>query len=271
MALLAACAPSLSSCTSAHDPAEAGGNQPPSAAESHLSQAKEAREGRAGAWLCLELHPLSDEVSKLLGVDESGVFSETSYSRYGLEVRSIRTGQISAAALQRLRDELEAPEYLAELNASLEADNRIEEGDILTLHLRLEGGATLNWSLLFHRAPASVRSLFEELPKSADPLHEDTLVAAYLRAQRLAPERSRKLREAGRLEFYDLSEVSAELRPDITRAMEELDRFHRLEGAEYAVLESLFGQQRTVFLVWDESGYELTLFHSNPDTQSPEE
>jgi len=226
------------------------------------SRQRVERRGEADAdEFLLTVTPFEDSVAMTVLLRVNGESEVVRYSPAQLTVLNVRRGRPPEGLLARLRAKADAPSFQAALSRGDFGSTGFEQGDLFQLTLEPKGLAATG---LLHKAPQVVQGFIKDLLSLEGQLDKTPPAEAYLRSERIDRQRLDALRRGGKIRFIPLDDFPADLRPALTKAVEQPLRFHPLSRAQYDRLLTQPSHGHELFTIVGDAGHQLTLYRARP-------
>lgn len=214
-----------------------------------------------------------DSTPTFVSVRADGQTQWVRFDRYSLTVLALHEGVLAEAHLAPILEKMRDPSLRKSVQDVDESKSDIVyEGDFFVLSIESDGGAVVQCAATVEYAPEPVRRVVGRLLRLSRHLPQRRLAAAYVRSRTIPDDRFAKLQEAGKLKFIKISDLPGSLQSGLAKGIARPGAFHALPRAHYDQLLPSCSHGHNLYIVADDSAYELTLFasESNRETRKKE-
>lgn len=194
-------------------------------------------------------------------LDGQGTARVLIYDPYVRRVVAVHEGRLEPARLKRLLAATRSDElHRAFVRRSFDAGDVSDHGETFSLTVQTKNGTEQWCGGFLHRAPAEVRTLVEEVSGLWRELEAVEPAEAYMLSAEIAEPRLSRLREAGRLRFFELDELPEALRPAIEQAVARPGEFHPITAGHHGDLLPFCSHGWDFFVLGGQRGHQVHLF-----------
>ena len=212
--------------------------------------------------LRLEFHPLQKPEAEFLSLDSKGVLCTFVVSPTLLTVNRVTQQQLPPEELAAVTAAVKSPEFVEAFNGS-ELSPEPMQGDRFRLWVNVPPASGELRGILAV-APAVVQSTVQGLLAKSRAATDVPAADCYLRSERIGPERYETLRVAGRVRFHPITELEADVLPDVEKATVREGEFFAIAAEQKAALLPLCSYGREIFLTkGDTKAFQLVIFEKS--------
>lgn len=209
--------------------------------------------------ISLDFTPMTDPTSTFVSIQPDNQAKVVRYSRSLLVIKGLGNGTLSRQDASSLLDKARA--LVNESCSKSFGTPGLARGD--QFHLTLNLDQTQKECLGFlEDAPPTIRSLVENVLSVSQKLGSVALADAYLRSERISPNRYDALRKSPALKFVDLETFPNQTQQILSAAINQPRDFIALSMEQRKTLLDRIPNGQEFFVTQKNSGHQLTLFRA---------
>ena len=210
--------------------------------------------------ISLDFTPMTDPTSTFVSIQPDNQAKAVRYSRSLIVIKGLGNGTISRQDASTLLDKARA---LANDGCSKSFGTPgLTRGDQFHLTLNLDQ-TQIECRGFLEDAPATIRSLVENVLSISQKLGSVPLADAYLRSEPISPNRYEALRKLPAVKFADLDTFPNQTQQLLSAAINQPRDFIALSMEQRKTLQDRITNGQEFFVTHKNSGYQLTLFRAS--------
>jgi K+-sensing histidine kinase KdpD len=209
-----------------------------------------------------EFLPFTQAVSLYVILKNNGQLQAIEYNRYQLVVLSVRNGKVTQAETTNIFKKIEDVDFQEAVRRKSFAGNGTEQGDLFYVQIKTDNNSTDEIAGLVHHAPGTIKAILESLTGLTKQLPQSASDEAYARSNPIEKTRFDNLKQAGKLRFISLNDLSPDLQLPVSTAINHPADFQPVNRTQYLELLALASHGHDLFVIDGSTGHQLTLFTS---------
>jgi len=209
----------------------------------------------------LDFTPASNSVSTFVNLCEDGWVKIIKYDRYQCKVFSISSKKLSSVDVKKILNKIREPSFQDFLNHENINERGIEPLDLFRLYLKVPNDVAKEVFGIVEGSPKVVQSLIKNLLELENNLDKDRLDKGYTRSIAIKKKRLERLQKAKNIRFASLEQFPIKIQPILREVLNNPYDFFALSETQYNQLLTWVSHGHDFFILNNDSGYQLTLFH----------